>query len=66
MICTCGGILSVKNIEEYPKHLAKQKRLSYNRVCDVECLKCGKIFFSQPYDFGSNINQVRPINPKIK
>lgn len=63
MICTCGGILSVKNIEEPPKNLKNHEKLLYNRVCDVECLKCGKVLYSQPYDSGSILNTVRPTKP---
>lgn len=60
MICKkCGGILFVKNIEEIPKNLPKDKRLLYDRVCDVECIQCGEIYYSQPYDFGKSLNVVR-------
>lgn len=60
MICICGGVLNVIWVEEPPQELNKQERLIYNRVCDVECLKCGKVYYSQPYDFGMfRINIVR-------
>lgn len=61
MLCSCGGIMLVTRIEEYPKKLTKVEQLSYNRVCDVECAKCGKVSYSQPYDDGSNINAVKKI-----
>lgn len=59
MICECGGIFNVIKIEEYPKHLSKQERLVYCRVCDVECMQCGKVLYSQAYDFGKAINPVK-------
>lgn len=60
MLCSCGGILDVIWIEEPPKELKRHRKLIYNRVCDVECLSCGKKYFSQPYDFGmSTINLVK-------
>ena len=51
MICSCGGILFIKNIEEPPTHLNKQERLVYSRVCDGECIKCEQVLYSQSYDF---------------
>ncbi len=59
MQCKCGGILFVINIEEPPENIPKHKTLVYDRLCDVECEKCGETFYSQPYDFGRNINLVR-------
>lgn len=53
----CGGVLLVKNVEEYPKGL--KNTLEYDRLCDVECVDCGKVYYSQPYDFGKTINEVR-------
>lgn len=44
MVCDCGGILSVVAVEEPPKDLSNENKLIYNRLCDVECLECGKIF----------------------
>ncbi len=64
MICICGGILAVKNIEEPPRILKSHEKILYDRVCDVECLNCGKVLYSQPYDFGSNLNTVKPTMPK--
>jgi Zn finger protein HypA/HybF involved in hydrogenase expression len=63
MKCDCGGMLFVIAIEEPPKHLSKQEKLIYNRVCDVQCYRCGKIYYSQPYDSGNSINPVRKTNP---
>lgn len=57
----CGGVLDVIRIESPPDYLSKQEKLVYNRLCDVKCLNCGKIFYSQPYDFGKKINIVREI-----
>ncbi|MBL5769081.1 hypothetical protein B5V88_10435 [Heyndrickxia sporothermodurans] len=59
MICNCGGVLLVISVEEPPEHLSEKEKLIYNRVCDVECQKCGKIYYSQPYDDGNAINLVR-------
>lgn len=47
------------NVETPPGHLTKQEKLLYNRVCDVQCADCKKIYYSQPYDFGSRLNVVR-------
>lgn len=59
MICECGGILNVIRIEEYPKEL--KDKISYNRVCDVQCLKCRKIYYSQSYDAGKKLNLVKEL-----
>lgn len=59
MICKCGGLLFVKSIEEPPIDLPKHKKLIYNRTCDVECIKCGRVYYSQPYDFGKGLNLVK-------
>lgn len=53
----CGGTLLVTAIEEYPEGL--KNKLEYDRLCDVACVKCGKVYYSQPYDFGKFINEVR-------
>mgnify|MGYP006875681453 CR=1 FL=1 len=54
--------LDVVRIEQPPKHLSKQEKLLYNRVCDVKCLKCGKIYYSQPYDFGKKLNVFKDLS----
>jgi hypothetical protein len=59
VICDCGGIMLVVAIEEPPEHLSEKEKLVYNRVCDVECQKCGRVFYSQPYDEGPKINEVK-------
>ncbi|RXT00985.1 hypothetical protein EIZ39_25670 [Ammoniphilus sp. CFH 90114] len=64
MICDCGGMLFVIRVEDPPKHLSKQDRLIYNRVCDVKCNSCGNIRYSQPYDFGNRLNPVKDIPNK--
>ncbi|SHF97890.1 hypothetical protein SAMN05216225_101136 [Ornithinibacillus halophilus] len=62
MLCNkCGGVLSVIRIEKVPKD---KKYIDYERLCDVECLKCNKVFYSQPYDNGKRINMVRKITRK--
>jgi hypothetical protein len=65
MKCECGGILNVIAVEEPPADLAKEQKLIYDRVCDVECLSCGKIYYSQPYDFGKRINAVKGTMKKV-
>jgi hypothetical protein len=59
ILCDCGGILLVIAVEELPKHLTDKEKIKYNRVCDVQCQKCGKILYSQPYDDRNGINLVR-------
>lgn len=59
MFCECGGILLVVAVEETPENLSPKQKLNYNRVCDVECQKCGKVYYSQPYDNGQVANLVR-------
>lgn len=59
MICDCGGVLLVISIEEPPAHLSKEKKLLYNRVCDVQCQTCGKIYYSQTYDDGTHLNLIK-------
>lgn len=56
LVCECGGMLNVIAVEEPPEQSSKQLKSIYDRVCDLECLNCGKIIYSQPYDFGKNIN----------
>lgn len=62
MKCKCGGILDVIRVENYPESLPDKEKLLYNRVCDVQCLECGEIYYSQPYDFGKKLNEVKNIN----
>lgn len=50
----CGGILIPIAIEEFSTELKEVEKLKYQRVCDVECMNCGKIFYSQPYDSGKH------------
>lgn len=57
----CGGVLTVIRIEIPPESLTKQERLIYDRLCDVQCLECKEIYYSQPYDYGKPINAVRNI-----
>ncbi len=58
MKCKCGGMLLVIRVEDVPKD---KNPLTYNRLCDVECSDCGKVYYSQPYDNGRTINPVRDI-----
>jgi hypothetical protein len=62
-ICECGGQLLVIAVEDYPAHLTSKEKLTYKRVCDVKCSKCGKITYSQSYDGGSTINTVKTTKP---
>lgn len=59
VLCKCGGILFVIRVETPPENLSRAEKLVYDRLCDVQCNKCGKILYSQPYDFGRNLNAVR-------
>lgn len=59
MFCKCGGVLLVIAVEELPENLSPKQRLNYSRVCDVECQKCGKVYYSQPYDDGDVLNLVK-------
>ncbi|MBO1005909.1 hypothetical protein IPU62_24895 [Pseudogracilibacillus auburnensis] len=59
MLCECGGILLVIAIEELPGNLSPKQKINYNRVCDVECQKCGEVYYSQPYDDGDFLNLVK-------
>lgn len=61
MFCKeCNGVLDVIRIEEYPEGL--KDKISYARLCDTQCLSCGKVYYSQPYDLGKSINEVRNLN----
>lgn len=59
MQCKCGGILSVIRIEKYPENI--KNKINYDRLCDVECLSCGKVYYSQSYDSGKRLNLVKRI-----
>ena len=61
MFCDCGGMLFVIRVEVPPDHLSKQERLIYDRVCDVQCNDCRKIYYSQPYDFGNRLNVAKDL-----
>lgn len=60
----CGGMLMVIQVEEYPKGL--KNKLEYDRLCDLECVECGRKYFSQPYDWGNSINEVRILKNEQK
>lgn len=66
MICDCGGILFVIAIEEFPDELTSEEELSYNRVCDVECNKCHKVYYSRSYDGVKTLNLVKETKGIIK
>lgn len=55
----CQGVLVPIAIEEIPEELSKQQKLVYNRVCDVECMSCGKVYYSMPYDGNESLNVVK-------
>jgi hypothetical protein len=59
MICECGGLLIVIGIENYPEEISGEEKLSYNRVCDVQCSICEKIYYSKPFDEGTKLNIVK-------
>lgn len=51
MLCPkCNGVQDVIKIHN-PDSLEA-------RLCDVQCLDCGEIVYSQPYDWGNKINLV--------
>ena len=62
-LCECGGILLVVGLEEPPEYLTTEEKLIYKRVCDVKCQKCGKVKYSQPYDDGRMLNEVKKTKP---
>ncbi|MCK6208336.1 hypothetical protein KZX50_23160 [Bacillus infantis] len=64
MICECGGVLNVIRVEEYPSDV--KDKINYARLCDVECLKCGNIKYSQPFDWGKTLNPVRKLEVSNK
>lgn len=49
-ICSCGGVLLVKSIEEYPENLPSIEKLNFKRKCTVQCGNCGKVIDKQEYD----------------
>lgn len=53
MICNdCGGILFVTKVHD-------EKNLQTDRLCDVQCINCNKVYFYQPYDGGKLLNVVK-------
>lgn len=65
MICNkCGGVLAPIRVEEYPGDLPSHKMAQYNRLCDVKCLGCDRIYYSQGYDEGTKLNLVKDLNTK--
>lgn len=67
MIChKCGGVLATIKVEEYPECLEAHKIVEYNRVCDVKCLTCEEVYYSQGYDEGTVLNLVKDIKQKKK
>lgn len=51
MLCSkCNGILDVIKIHDIDSLKP--------RLCDVQCLECGKIVYLQPYDWGTRLNLV--------
>lgn len=57
MFCKkCGGIEVVVKIYETADFSP--------RLCDVQCLNCGEMKYSQPYDFGSTLNVVVKEKPE--
>lgn len=57
--CECGGLLLPIAMEEFPSSIKGDEQLHYERVCDVACQDCGKVYYSQPYD--SNKKQLRVV-----
>jgi hypothetical protein len=48
--CSCGGVLLVKEVEQYPDNLSTKEKLEYQRTCIVECSVCSKVVVNQKYD----------------
>lgn len=58
MFCkNCGGIEEVVKVYEIDDFSP--------RLCDVQCLQCGEMRYSQAYDFGQTLNLVM-INDRNK
>lgn len=49
-MCSCGGVMLVKEIERYPKGLSSTEKLEYERKCSVECQDCKTELYDQKYD----------------
>ena len=57
MLCPkCNGVLDVIKIH----NIASLEP----RLCDVKCLECGEIVYSQPYDWGNRLNLVNNSDEK--
>lgn len=59
MFCECGEVLLVIAVEELPENLSTRQKLNYRRICDVQCPGCEKVYYSQPYDGGEGLNEVK-------
>lgn len=57
----CKGILLTIRVERYPVGLTGLEKTNYNRVCDLECQKCKKVYYSQSYDDNDKLNVVKNI-----
>lgn len=49
-LCTCGGVMFVKEIKPYPEGISAAEKLEYARKCTVECEDCKKVISDQEYD----------------
>jgi len=49
-ICSCGGVMLVKEIEDYPEKLSSAEKLEYERKCTVECQNCKAVKHQMKYD----------------
>ena len=54
----CGGMLFVIKVHQ-------NNDLNKPRLCDVECIECGRRLYYQPYDFGSRLNGVDGGRPLV-
>lgn len=52
--CECGGLLVVIRVEQPPEELPKNEKLLYNRLCDVQCNECKKLYILNPMTLGSH------------
>jgi len=48
--CNCGGLLLVKEIEEYPETFNATEKLDFYRKCNAVCSKCGEEFKDLMFD----------------
>lgn len=48
--CKCGGLLLVKEIEQYPNNLNGEDKLDFERSCIATCSDCGEKYKDLMFD----------------